>query len=369
MRAASFDDLAKLGYDVQLFDDGAKMPKLDEATLLGMPEEWRIPDKIIVPKVVTLRDATLYYNGVASLPPRPAHAREEILFNGSWYFPGHFLWQYHEVNEEFHNRVSLLKKGHTRLETVAGRCFSTRMEYSPGFAHFCHDVLTRIYYEDLGVIAPGREKVIAPRYEFPIQKVLFESVFADYEIIQTSDDVALQVEELVIPVNLHNLDGLNPKSIETLARRLQHIMSPYVGNGKFKVCVSRSDGSGVRLGRDFINTEEYENLLRDSGYLIVAVSTLEPDAQLNLWANTTDIIGVHGSGMMNMIMMPLGGNHTEIIGASYVNQHGNEVYGNKMVLRCAIAAGHRVRAITSKRNKEGRPEIDLEKVRNMINTG
>ena len=369
MQAASFDDLAGYGYDVQWIDDGAMAVETSEETLQGMPAEWRIPEKVITPKAVTLRNATLYFNGAALLPPHPAHGCDEIFFNGGWYFPDHLLNQYRVDYEGFHNRVTELMRGHTRRETVPGRCFSTRTVYSPGFAHFGHDVLTRIYYEDLGVITPGREKIIAPRYNFPIQKTLFEKVFADYEIVQASNEVALEVEELVIPANLHHVVGFNPKSIESLARRMQNIISPYTGTDKFKVCVSRSDGSGVRLGRDFVNYEAFEDLLRDSGYLIVAASTLDPNSQLELWANTKHIIGVHGSGMMNMIMMPQGGNYTEIFGASYKNKHGKEVYGNKMIMRCAIAAGHVVRVITSKRNKEDRPEINLVQVRNLLNIG
>ena len=176
-------------------------------------------------------------------------------------------------------------------------------------------------------------------------------------------------KESLIPANLHQLVGFNAKAVESLARRMHHIMKPYVGTRKYKICISRSDGVDQHLGRDFVNTKAFEKLLRDSGYLIVEVSRYDLDAQLELWANTTDIMGVHGAGMMNMIMMPQGGNHTEIIGASYINKQGNEVYGNKEILFSAIAAGHRVRAITSKRNKEGRPEINLEKVRTLVKTG
>ena len=369
MRAASFDDLAKFGYDVRSIEDGAKALEPDQATLQGMPEEWRTPENVITPMAVALPNATLYNNGAALLPPHLAHDHDEIIFNGGWYFPGHLLWQHREVHEKFLKRVNQLINSHARHEFVPGRCFSTRTEYSPGFAHFGHDVLTRIYYEDLGVIAPGREKIIGPKYSYPIQKFLFEKIFADYEIIWAPDSVALNVEELLIAANLHGIGGLNAKSIESLARRMQRIIAPYIGTEKFKVCVSRSDGSNVRLGRNLVNTEAYENLLRDWGFRIVAASTLDLDAQLHLWANTTDLIGVHGSGMMNMIMMPQGGNYTEIIGASYLDKHGNEVYGNNMILRCAIAAGHRVRVITSKRNNEGRPIINLEQVRDLLITG
>ena len=55
--------------------------------------------------------------------------------------------------------------------------------------------------------------------------------------------------------------------------------------------------------------------MRDLGYQVVEISSLNPEAQLALFAETTDIVGIHGAGKMNMIMMLPEGNYTEIAGA------------------------------------------------------
>ena len=96
--------------------------------------------------------------------------------------------------------------------------------------------------------------------------------------------------------------------------------------------------------------------------MVIEVSTLAPEAQLALWANASDIIGVHGAGMMNMIMMPRG-NYTEITNAPILGSNNIRPSGPA---RCAAAAGHRVRRITSKRDEQGRPVIDMELVEKIL---
>ena len=66
---------------------------------------------------------------------------------------------------------------HENVMAVPGRCFSKLTNISCNFGHFVHDVLSRIYYEDQDVISPGREKVIAPEFVYPIQKTLFEKIY------------------------------------------------------------------------------------------------------------------------------------------------------------------------------------------------
>ena len=101
------------------------------------------------------------------------------------------------------------------------------------------------------------------------------------------------------------------------------------------------------------------------------VSNLDPDAQLALWANTVEMVGVHGSGMVNTMMMPSGGKHIEITGAPHINMDNGKEDFNHMVghicqLRLAMAIGHRVRVIVSQRDKKLRPLIDLERVKKYL---
>lgn len=253
---------------------------------------------------------------------------------------------------------------------MPGRCFSTRSNNLGNLAHFVHDVLSRIYYEDLGVLVPGRDKVIAPRMRMPMQKVLFRMVFEGYEIVQAPPDVPLRVEELLLPANLCHDEMFNPLAIAALAERMRRIMAPYAAKERRKVCVSRGDGKrrrGIQThGRDFVNAEAYENQMGKLGYMVANVSNINPDAQLSLWANTSDIVGIHGSGMMNMIMMHENGNYTEIAGPpTNSTRNGNGLCPNH-ILRCAMAAGHRVRGLASNRDAQGSSVIDLVRLEELL---
>lgn len=354
---AGFDELSKAGYDVQHIEDGAKPLELNELIGDDMPDLWKRTEKAIVPKVATLHGGMLFKDGSVFLSPERNH--NGIFFNGGWYEIT--TLRISPINV-FLERVRPKIRSHTQRIAVPGRCFSARMEYFHTFGHFMHDILSRIYYEDLGVITPGKDKVIAPPFIFPMQKFLFNRIFSEYEIVEAPGYAALEVEELVIPANLCAWYGFNIKAIETLAKRLRYIMVPYIGPEKYKVCVSRSDSGNTRFGRDFVNTEAFENRMRNMEYMIVEGSKLSLDAQLALWPNVTDLIGVHGSGMMNLLMMPEGGNYTEIAGAPYINIRGETVVVEPLTLRCAIAAGHHVRGIVGIRNKEDQPMIDLEQI-------
>ena len=223
---------------------------------------------------------------------------------------------------------------------ITGRCFSTRTYHPDNYGHFIHDALSRIYYEDLGVIAPGRVKLIPPRIKFPIQKKLFEMVFEGYEIVWTPDNTALEVEELIVPANLCGWNQCNQVGLSALADRMRQIMLPYAGAEKYKICVSRRDRTTLNQGRNFVNLNAYENRMQELGFRVVEASKLALEDQFPLWANATDIVGVQGSGMMNMIMMPPG-NYLEIQGFPTAKREGKKFFGQLLTVRCAIAAKHR----------------------------
>lgn len=364
VQRASFGQLAELGYVVERIDDGATQLEWDEECENGMPEAWKRPQGVIMPETATFSNATLYHDGTVLLPPK-GRSQNFIFYAGSSYGGqgGLLNCDQDQFLAEAHKRSSR----HEGRIAVSGKCFSTRTNMQYGPAHFIHDVLTRIYYENLGVIARGRDKIIAPpAFQFPVQRVLFEKVFDGYEIVHAPDGVALDVEELVIPANLCGAWAFNPKGIVELATRLRRILASYVGPMKHKVCVSRRDGNKFQ-GRGFTNMEEFENMLRDMGYKIAIVSELDPDTQFRLFANTTQLIGVHGSGMVNTLMMPPRGKHTEIIGAPHIDMYtGKQDFrhmgGHICELRIAMAIGHRVRVIAcaSNRDAKQRPVINLE---------
>ena len=215
------------------------------------------------------------------------------------------------------------------------------------------------------MIAPGRERIIAPSFKRPMQRILFERIFEGYEIVHVPSDATLEVEELSLPANLCSTYRFNAAAISALARRLRGIASSFSGKEKRKVCVSRVDGTkDGTLGRNFVNAEAFEERMRKLGYRTVEISRLGPEAQFRLWAGCGDIVGIHGAGMMNCLMMPEGSSYAEVAGAPF--DPLPEKHMATSVVRCAMAAGHRVGGLIGDLDGEGRPIIDLDRLEEIL---
>ena len=363
VRHAMFEQLSNAGYDVEFIEDGAVPLDLEASHRHEMPVDWKRPQQVAEPKVATLKNAELLPYGAAILPDGLFCYSDSSFRQKNWRisFPNRFRFADAKTDD------GTVIMSHENVMAVSGRCFSTRSNISHNFGHFVHDVLTRIYYEELGVISPGREKVIAPDFALPMQKAMFERVFADYEIVRSPPQTMFQVEELLLPANLCSWTHFNPKGVEALARRMRRIVANYETEGTIKVCVSRRDGPdgpGIVRDRDFANTDEFETRMRELGYQVVEASTLDPEGQFGLWANASSIVGVHGAGMMNMIMMPAGSFYAEIAG----NASGPEYATKRAILttRCAVAAGHRVHGLVSSQDDDYRQWIDIGGLEEML---
>ena len=349
VRRIRYRQLSLAGYDVRKFDDISAPPESERIAPLNLPEHWKIPQRVFVPEIAKLPNAVVFGNGATFLP-------DKRLFVGHKGMPKKFgsrlnAFVYHSDHPE---ECSLMRR-HLRCMDLPGRHFKACYNSFWNFGHFVHDMLSLIYYEDLGAIVPGRDKLISPPMPWPMQQILFQKIFEGYEIVQVPLHVPIRVEELLFPAKLsHFSDGCNPAAIRSLARRMRRIVAPYSGRDRRKVCVSRRDARPFHAEevawRKFANVDAYETMMREMGYDVVEVSALDPDSQFALWANTTDIVGIHGAGMMNMIMMPFGGNYTEIAATTDLS----------CTVRCAMAAGHRVRVLENgARDAQGLLEIDL----------
>ena len=361
IRHVTFKQLSKAGYDVQTFDYGTWPPEPENIARRGMPERLKSPLPVAEPMIVRLRNAVLFDNGVAQLHDRRFYAKR---FEKKAKFPERLKKNINPIDLEnspliHHHNESALIRRHMRCIDLPGTHFSTRSRIYWNFAHFVCDILPLIYYEDLGAIVPGRDSVIAPPLVLPIQKALFQKVFEGYEIVQVPSHEPLKVEELLLPANLCGYVNKvpNPQAFMSLAKRMRRILAPYAGQDRRKVCVSRRDGSMNNRWRNFANVDAYETRMREFGYDVLEISALEPESQFALWANTTDLVGIHGAGMMNMIMMPSGGNYTEIAGSERQNT----------LILCAMAAGHRVAMLEdSALDALGRIEIDLSRLEELL---
>ena len=359
VRHATFEQLLEAGYDIRTIEDSSSPLDLGASGPNDMPDHWKTHQPTIVPKIATLPEAKLFEDGSALLPDRHYCYTDTSFGREDWRKNHVPRMVFRRIDQELDDALIKLP---SRCVSVSGRCFSTLSNHHKNYGHFIHDMMSRIYYEDVNVIAPGREKVIAPPLHHPIQKILFEKIFAGYEIVEARADTAIMTEELLLAANLCSRSSFNPRGIASLSRRMDHVLAPYAATEKWKVCVSRGDGRD-HAGRDFDNSAEFEDRMRKQGYRVVEASTLDPESQFALWANATDIVGIHGAGMMNMIMMPQGGNYFEIAGAP------SETYPlgtPNNIVRSAIAAGHRANGIASSPGGDGRPVIDIERLVEII---
>lgn len=348
---ATFDHLKAAGVDVRQIDDGTIgfKPKGE-----NLPNCWVKPQNSITPKIATIQDALLNKkNGAVLLPNGFYTVYDTSFFSGDWRIMtrrGGVKFFDPKSNDVLIRRTTLCKRIH-------GRCFSTLSNYFNNMGHFIHDNLSRIYYEDLGAISPGQEKIIAPRMKFPMQKFLFDRIYADYEIVYTPKQFSLIVEELLLPRNLCSQNAINPAAISSLAKRMRRIAAPYVGPRKYKICISRRDGTS--RGRNYINMIAFEELMRKMDYHVVEVSKLSPEEQLELWANATDIVGIHGAGMMNSLFMQPGANYTEITGAP-----ANHIL--HYTARCAMIVGHNVKGLIGDIDRDGNAVINLNHLEEIL---
>ena len=281
VRGVEFNQLSSAGCDVRIYDDETDPLEPEKYARRVMPDNWKSSPPVIKPKIAILREAMLFDTGTALLP-NGYYCSVNRNWNYSvglpsrsgrcppcagFSFPSAPLYFYPDRA----TKTALVRR-RLHCDIVPGRCFYVRCNEVSfrNFGHFVHDVLSLIYFEDLGAIVPGRDRVIAPATSLPMQEVLFRKVFGSYDILQAPPHVPLKVEELMLPSKLRNRKHFNPAAIASLARRIRLIMAPYAGQGKRKVCVSRRDGS-ASIGRNFANVDAYETRMRELGFDVVEV--------------------------------------------------------------------------------------------------
>ena len=359
VRHATFEQLSRADYDVRTYDDGAVPLKPEKATRRLGPVKIQQP--VVTPKVAVLRDVLLFDKNLALLPDG-RYCYYDTKFSYAKTRNCGNLGRSAVVHVDDATDSMLIRRHHPCTE-LSGRYFSILSEHSMNFGHFVHDVLSRIYYEDLGVIVPGREKLIVNEMRLPMMKALLSYVFAGYETVEVSR-WPIRVEELLLPANMCKPNMFNPAAIAALARRIRRIHAHHSGKEKYKICVSRKEDIKANKAtfRDFANMEAYETRMRELGYRVVNTLEMDSKEQFALWANTTDIVGIHGAGMMNMIMMPSGGIYTEIARMG----PRKKTYGKSWTARCAVAAGHHVAVIAFPPDAQGHQEIDLDQLESLL---
>lgn len=147
-----FNQISLAGYDVQEFEDVAAPLEPERTPLRNLPEKWNALQQAFAPKIAKLQGAVVFGNGAILLPEKRLIVGGKTMFE-----PPDFFLRAKEIVYFDRSRDSALIQRHMRCMDLPGRCFTANRGKFWNFGHFVHDVLSLIYYEDLGAIVPGRD--------------------------------------------------------------------------------------------------------------------------------------------------------------------------------------------------------------------
>ncbi|MAU98562.1 MAG: hypothetical protein CMP81_22210 [Fulvimarina sp.] len=349
-----FDQLEKLGHQIiSVYEEDLQPFVTGDHNISNCPPNWKKTHDHLAPEIAVLENCYLFPNG-AVLTEDSLYIGREAVFTIDPWRKRHGSFIASEIAED--DSCHVIEP--FSVVELSGTYFSCFCAHARNHGHFVHDVLSRVYYEELGAIEPGQVTLLTQPFLFPMQELMFNAVYGAFDR-QTFDNThTLKVERLLVPRNMCRSSAFNPRAIAALRRRLAS--SDLIGNisgiAAEKVYISRRDGTKSSGGRDFVNHLEIEDLFKQAGYLIAEVSKITAPQQAGLWPGVKTIAGVHGAGLMNMIMCE---------DADYLELFGFP-RGPDFTMRCAVAAGHRCHAVGGVAGDNATVRLSEGDIRNFI---
>ena len=173
------------------------------------------------------------------------------------------------------------------------------------FGHFIHDTLSQLLAYDAVAERVGRRPVplLTRSFRYPMQAHLFEALVGPLSEAVFLQGRAVEVRHCYASSRaLRGWEGLvSVDAFRHLRRRLRELVPD--GGGEGKVYISRGD-SKVQDGRTFSNLMPFEQLLRDRGFHVALLGDLSPTETVRLFAGAREVIGVHGAGLLNVLLAP-----------------------------------------------------------------
>ncbi len=164
--------------------------------------------------------------------------------------------------------------------------------------HFLLDRLTRIPVYERAWSRPGKFFVID---DFPYYRDIFARLgLADRIITPSSKRISIRAPEILFSSNIaadfrHPAHYCADWAIDYLRRGLG-IEEPPARPGR-KLMISRADTTG----RAVLNWEEVLPVFRRHGFDVVELAGLSTEAQMALFRDASQVVGVHGSGLTNIL--------------------------------------------------------------------
>lgn len=167
--------------------------------------------------------------------------------------------------------------------------------------HFLLDRLTRIPIYERGWSRPGKFFLAD---DFPYYRDIFARIsLTERIIIPSAKRISIRAPEILFSSNIAN-DFRHPAhccagwAIDYL-RRVLGIEERPARPGR-KLLISRAD----TRGRAVLNWEELLPVFRRQGFEVMELADLPTDAQIALFRDVSQVVGVHGAGLTNILFAP-----------------------------------------------------------------
>ena len=180
--------------------------------------------------------------------------------------------------------------------------------------HFINDVLGQFYVLEktgfdftIPVVIPRR----VLKYNY-VQAFLNSQFAKKLNIIFQDEKTMVKILKPFFCKHISNTKPLFSFVISTLSTTIENNLP------EIKIFVDRSKSRG----RHIINREDVLNFLQRNGYLLVDADELDYNDQIRLFSSASEIIGLHGAGLSNIIFRyPKKTKVIEIFSEDYIGAH------------------------------------------------
>lgn len=193
---------------------------------------------------------------------------------------------------------AILRDSLSKPEKWDGEYFSINSQYAYNYYHWVTDCVVSLRsYEKLG----GAVRLIVTGDRATWQTRYLEILGYKADSFESYKSNHIQVDALYLS-SWHKPEGhWLPPSPSAIAWLRERILSNITPSGRYqnvdKVYISRFDSNKMRVSNDREISKVFEQL----GFLVVSLSELTVDDQVDLFSRASIFAGIHGAGFTNLI--------------------------------------------------------------------
>lgn len=218
------------------------------------------------------------------------------------------IWQDSVFNQPLYQLKSFVKDRLRRPKKIERAIWCFDLFSTGGYYHWITEICPRLWVASVHI--PQDIPLLVPSYFLSKWKfaVDFFKPF-NREIILFDEGKVAKVNELIFVGQTGGIFNFQPEPIH---RSTEVLKRTYTQPGnlkqKYKIYISRRK-SGKRM---ILNETHVINIVKKYDYQVVCTEDLSIPEQIELFANTTHLISIHGAGLSNMVFMPEGSTIIEI---------------------------------------------------------